>query len=405
MKDNLSIVITMIVLVLLLIIFPLYNTFERQDDMSYNLVLKATTNFADEVMNAGYLDQRMYNNFVDQLANTGNIYDIQLEAHRRVITDDPNNGAQKIEQYIIDYNKDIFDENGKALSNINGKTLKSDVYYFNEGDKFYVRVKNSNTTMAGAIFNTIVPTSKKDRITANYGGIIKNVSWKQVDSVYMGTNIAANKPILTASPDVMTGSNVIDPGTQVRFTATSNSSAWWKKVDKFIWTITDPNKSQYTQETKANGGSGAIVVNTNIAGAYSVTVYAVDTDGESSGTNGTAFLAMNNFQEQSITSTGQAKIESVEIESAKVKSYQFDVTISSGHSGNDWWKVEGYVKETDTWETVSNQNVSNGVHTSGSFSTPKYTKLRFIYSVDSGHQGCIQPSNSKISYKVTYAFD
>ena len=85
MKDNLSIIITIILLVLLIIFFPLYNFFERQDDMSYNLVLKATSTFADEVMNNGYIDQRGYDNFITELTNTGNLYDIVVEAHRRVL--------------------------------------------------------------------------------------------------------------------------------------------------------------------------------------------------------------------------------------------------------------------------------------------------------------------------------
>ena len=55
MKDNLSIVVTMIVFVALMVIFPLYNYFERQDDMSYNLALKSTTNFVDSVISSGYL--------------------------------------------------------------------------------------------------------------------------------------------------------------------------------------------------------------------------------------------------------------------------------------------------------------------------------------------------------------
>ena len=55
MKDNLSIIVTMIVFVILIVIFPLYNYFERQDDMSYNMVLKSTTNFIDEVVNCGYI--------------------------------------------------------------------------------------------------------------------------------------------------------------------------------------------------------------------------------------------------------------------------------------------------------------------------------------------------------------
>ena len=62
MKDTLSIFITAIIFVLLIVVFPLYNYFERQDDMSYNLVLKATTDFVDEVINTGYISQEMYTN-------------------------------------------------------------------------------------------------------------------------------------------------------------------------------------------------------------------------------------------------------------------------------------------------------------------------------------------------------
>ena len=109
MKDNLSVVITVIVLVMLMVIFPLYNYFERQDDMSYNIVLKSTTNFVDEVINCGYIDQQMYDNFIQKLSITGNLYDIQLEAHKRTYTKDPYNMRLDtfIEQYNIDYNNDI----------------------------------------------------------------------------------------------------------------------------------------------------------------------------------------------------------------------------------------------------------------------------------------------------------
>ena len=79
MRDNLSIVIAMLVFVILVVIFPLYNYFERQDDMSYNLALKATTNFVDEVLETGYLTQEMYDNYINLLGDTGNIYDIQFK--------------------------------------------------------------------------------------------------------------------------------------------------------------------------------------------------------------------------------------------------------------------------------------------------------------------------------------
>ena len=143
MKDNLSIVITIMVLVLLMVLFPLYNFFERQDDMSYNLVLKATTNFADQVMNNGYIDQLMYNNFVNELGNTGNIYDIEIEAHRKVLTQDSDASGNFIEQSYIDYNDDIFEAIDSTTSgSIMDKTLKNKIYPLNEKDEIYVKVKN-----------------------------------------------------------------------------------------------------------------------------------------------------------------------------------------------------------------------------------------------------------------------
>lgn len=193
MKDNLSIVITIMVVVLLMVLFPLYNFFERQDDMSYNLVLKATTNFADQIMNNGYIDQDMYNNFVSELGNTGNIYDIQIEAHRKVLT--KINGEDKYtEQSYIDYNDDIFDTISKGA--LMAKTLKNNIYSLNAKDEIYVRVKNSNTTLAGSLFNSIIPTSSKTRIDVSYGGLIKNNSWAKVDATYTGHYQAPSAPLV-----------------------------------------------------------------------------------------------------------------------------------------------------------------------------------------------------------------
>lgn len=188
MKDNLSIFITMIVFVILVVIFPLYNHFERQDNMSYNLVLKATTNFVDEIMNNGYIDQDMYSKYVSQIANTGNLYDIQLEAHKKIITKDTEGESDDVyqDQYIIDYNDDIFEsstgeakDSGKKLDD---KSIKNGVYKLDIGDEIYIKLKNSNTTMAEAIFRTIVPLASSKHITVNYGGIVKNNAWLKAES-------------------------------------------------------------------------------------------------------------------------------------------------------------------------------------------------------------------------------
>lgn len=183
MRDNVSIIITVIILVTVLLLFPLYNYFERQDDMTYNIVLKATTNFVDEVVSNGYITQETYDKYINRLSNTGYSYNIDLEVHRRVLTRDPNSTLQDpkyIEQYEIKFNKDIFEESGKTqISGIkkDTQTLKNEAYLLNEADQFYVRVKNRNTTMAGAILNLLTPSAPKEKIDISYGGMIKNTTW------------------------------------------------------------------------------------------------------------------------------------------------------------------------------------------------------------------------------------
>ncbi len=205
MKDNLSIAIMMIILVLLAVIFPLYNYFERQDDMSYNLVLKATTNFADEVMNCGYISQEMYDSYVSNIANTGNLYDIQLEAKRKVFVKS-DTGISYEEQFAVDYNDEIFNlESMGSNSSLDARVIKDGVYKLNAGDQIYVKVKNSSTSMAAAIFQTIVPTATKETIKVNYGGIVKNNAWKQAEV----SDVAREEIVISYDAMGGTPSNII----------------------------------------------------------------------------------------------------------------------------------------------------------------------------------------------------
>ena len=251
MKDNLSIIITMLVFVILIVIFPLYNYFERQDDMSYNLALKATTNFVDEVLESGYLTQEMYSKFVNELSNTGNIYDIQLEAHKKVLTSDNSGGFD--EQYKIDYNKDIFETNNNATDIMAANIVKEDAYYLDEGDQFYVRMNNSNTTMAGAIFSTIVPTASKERISVNYGGVVKNQAWAKIDAKYYDiAGVVNNSPTVyleKVSGVIPATKNIPSTGLKLYPSSTDyvsniilsasgpTTSSWWNKLKTYTWTL------------------------------------------------------------------------------------------------------------------------------------------------------------------------
>lgn len=514
MQDNLSIIIIMIFFVTLVVIFPLYNLFERQDDMSYTLALKATTSFVDEIKNNGYIDQAGYDNFVMQLGNTGNSYDVQIEAHRKTLIADEANPGQYFEQYKIDYNDDIFIALGANSANVSGNLLKQNAYLLNEDDQIYVKLKNSSTTMAGALFNAIIPTAKKDRIVVNYGGVIKNSSWNKVESTIHSITTKPSNPIVTTENGISVVDNIInvEAGKSIQFVANSQPSDWWKKIVNYVWTIeysdgrspetittnasgTAPNlvgkitrsfpvqtpsilkvysvdnygeasntttvrintysygptkptltsnpdtirnnviipvaggtnitfsaRSTINSEWKKiekyvwtikNGGgtpynietvSGDCVIKFN-NGIASVSVYAVDSAGLKSESVGTAFSVMNNFAQDAISGVGVATIDSILIDGATVAAYSFEVKVSSGHSGNDWWRIQGHVKGGG-WEDIKPQtSVSNGVSIPETYlpDQNKYDQLKFQYSVANGHEGCLN-QNPYIKYSVKYKF-
>ena len=184
MKDTLSMIVATIFLVILLLLLPLYNYFERQDDISYNVALKAVTTFVDEVTNNGYIDQTSYDNFINRLGQTANSYDVQVEVQKRLLTNDLNgSGDTYIEQYESYFNKDIFNEETGRTSNIidRDNSLKNDVFFLDEGDKVYVNVKNTNTTMASSILSIISPGATKQKVNISYGAIVKNNTWKNAE--------------------------------------------------------------------------------------------------------------------------------------------------------------------------------------------------------------------------------
>lgn len=186
MKDTLSTILAVLFLVVLLIMFPLYNYFERQDDMSYNIALKTVTTFVDDVAQNGYIDQTMYDKFLQRLATTGNTYDIEIEAQKRVLTIDPENinpeeGEETyIEQFKSYYNKDIFNDATGQTSNLITKdnSLKNDVFFLDVGDKIFVKIRNTNSTMASSILSALVSSVPSEKINIVYGSTIKNNTWE-----------------------------------------------------------------------------------------------------------------------------------------------------------------------------------------------------------------------------------
>ncbi len=159
MEANVSLIITAIIFVLLIIILPVYNIFTRQDDMSYNLILKSVTNFADKVRTTGILNNDIYQDMLVEIGATQNTFNVEMEVHKsRIIS--LGDGTYK-QEYIIEYTDDILE-----------KLEKGEQYNLEKGEKFFVRVNNTNITKADSFLANIKIMETKSKIDIDYGGLV-----------------------------------------------------------------------------------------------------------------------------------------------------------------------------------------------------------------------------------------
>lgn len=162
MGDSLSIIFAMILSVFVMFFFPMLDSWERQDDLSYMAVYKSTVDIVDAVRNTGVLTEDMLHSFYTELGGTANAYDVMLEHREYKVVPGEVDGTSEV-VYLNHYSKEI----ESSLAN-DGK------YSFNKGDYFYISVKNTNKTQATVMKETIynVPI-ESFKIGVPYGGQIK----------------------------------------------------------------------------------------------------------------------------------------------------------------------------------------------------------------------------------------
>ncbi len=233
MEDIVQRVFAILMSVFMFFILPLYIAFEKKDDIAYALALKITNSFVDNVNSKGYLTLDMYDKYISELSTTGNVYDVSLEYNAKeynpvlqVSEKDADGNKKIIETYDYLEKKDSFVDgkiDGKAaeltyklsevkyttqqildlLGNSNNYVSSLDynrgasvgtlptvpriyglsnegVLLMNEGDQFTVVVRNTNTTVATVLFNTLTfgaNAGNDTKVYINYGGTVKNTEW------------------------------------------------------------------------------------------------------------------------------------------------------------------------------------------------------------------------------------
>lgn len=164
MEDSLITIFSIILAVLLMFIFPLMDTWERQDDISYMSVYANVVEFVDSARNLGYITKDMYDSFIRSVYATGNSYQITLEHRNFELVPSFESGV-----YVNTYTNSIIEK------------LNSDGRYdMEQGDYFYVSVKNTNKTQATQLQEVIYASSQETfKIGVPYGGMVRNTSSKK----------------------------------------------------------------------------------------------------------------------------------------------------------------------------------------------------------------------------------
>ena len=195
MKENISIIFAAIIGTFLIVILPLYSILDRQDSMSYNVVLTATTNFVDNIRNNGFIDKASYTDYISALASTANTYKVTIEAYKKTLVKETDEDGNVIEgSYVIEkelYNtQDILEvlEN-QNVENAEATNIKNNVYLFNEEDEIYVRVHNTNVTSGSIFYSLLSGAADSEVIKVNYGGIIKNINWELYNKIKVETEV------------------------------------------------------------------------------------------------------------------------------------------------------------------------------------------------------------------------
>lgn len=165
---------------LLLFAWPIYESFQKQDDISSLVVLNAVSKFVDSARNKGYVSPAMYNDFVQEMQRTGNTFDVELEHHKKIIVPHYTNPLQPASftgdisvEYDKFYNQQImerlFPDSNEPITSTNR------IYPMHIGDFFQVTVKNTNRTHATVILDFLTASrSPETRIVVPYGGMVLN---------------------------------------------------------------------------------------------------------------------------------------------------------------------------------------------------------------------------------------
>lgn len=159
MSDTLMTIIGIFLAVILMFIFPLMEIGGKNDEIAQTVAQVAVSDFVNKTATQGKITVFNYDTLVQQLAATGNTYDIQIEV--KILDDNPRRATTTADSSLIGDSQYYSVYTNAVMSVIDqGKD-----YALKNDDYIVVTVKNTNITMGTQLKNFLYDLIGKETYT------------------------------------------------------------------------------------------------------------------------------------------------------------------------------------------------------------------------------------------------
>lgn len=177
LSESLWKILSFVLAVVLMIIFPLLHLYEKQDQIVYYRVIDHANEFVSTVKYSGYVDADMWNEFCDKINSYGYAFEMQMthkSAEDVPLYKDPKDfysfEGDSRRVYILNSHQDIMD----VLFPQNTASSLQRVYRMNTGDFIILDVKASAKSRADVLRNGFLKSDISNSFHIRFSGMVMN---------------------------------------------------------------------------------------------------------------------------------------------------------------------------------------------------------------------------------------
>lgn len=160
-----------------MVFIPVYQNYQRQDDLAYQVAYQAVTDFVDNVRTKGYISPQMVEDFETNLELGSYLYKTEFIHEKKAYTPVYSDSGDWSGEYVVDYDEYYKSQIMPHLFNeSHGKPKAERKYLLSEGDFFTVRVENMTRTKSSMLREFLIAGNSGDgvEIVIPYGGLVLN---------------------------------------------------------------------------------------------------------------------------------------------------------------------------------------------------------------------------------------